>query len=526
MNYDHVDSKGVCRVVTIDRNNKELIEYKPYLFYSVPPIPAHRAPTKNVAAYARKHAKCTTALRTVQRVHPSFAWCSTVPPYIRDFLTATVTANGKRCLNHWLDAPLKDIQTITKRNKEVEYYVLRPEERDAVRKRLRTLPFLTLENLDKKELPFFGKVLALLHVAASVKCDGFIPCARLYRHLKKVLDKDGNCVDGSQRLHEVQEQLKANERQAKKVVVEHRATLYMENDLFYAKQSKKKCTAKHVRKMRRVDVVFELPALNVLNDERRLLLEEQASILDTLKKQLRVIVQEERDHLLVITRRLAEMDVTTSWATKTEGMCKPVVSNKDIKVIGMYHPCVKDCVPNDVCMTQGEHRIVTGYVMAGKSTFMKTFMCCAYFHQIGMYVPARSFQCPLFDAFFRCATKGDTIEKSTFMVHCESIAHILKNKTLRSLVVIDECCSATNTDEGLVLCREILHALHGTTTFLSTHFREVGQMEERYHMESHEKGNTYKCIPGECTGSNGIAYCEKIGLPKELIEYARWFTQQ
>lgn len=91
---------------------------------------------------------------------------------------------------------------------------------------------------------------------------------------------------------------------------------------------------------------------------------------------------------------LAELDVIIGWSTlistSVDRWSKPLLGQK-IKGIQMRHPCVKNCIPNDINISTKKTIILTGPNMGGKSTYIRTIGLCTYLAHIGMYVPALSF---------------------------------------------------------------------------------------------------------------------------------------
>ena len=64
----------------------------------------------------------------------------------------------------------------------------------------------------------------------------------------------------------------------------------------------------------------------------------------------------------------------------------------------MRHPCVKNCVPNNIDTNENKTIIITGPNMGGKSTFIRTVGICSYLAHIGMFVPADEIETPIIDA--------------------------------------------------------------------------------------------------------------------------------
>jgi DNA mismatch repair protein MSH2 len=95
-----------------------------------------------------------------------------------------------------------------------------------------------------------------------------------------------------------------------------------------------------------------------------------------------------------LSSTLAELDVLIGWSTivstATERWSKPSFSN-NLTGLQMRHPCVKNCVSNDIHIDHNKTIILTGPNMGGKSTYIRTIGVCSYLAHLGMFVPATSF---------------------------------------------------------------------------------------------------------------------------------------
>lgn len=95
-----------------------------------------------------------------------------------------------------------------------------------------------------------------------------------------------------------------------------------------------------------------------------------------------------------LSSTLAELDVIIGWSTivttSTATWCRPEFK-KGIIGIQMRHPCVKNCIPNDITIDRKKTIILTGPNMGGKSTYIRTIGVCVYLAHLGMFVPASGF---------------------------------------------------------------------------------------------------------------------------------------
>ena len=96
-----------------------------------------------------------------------------------------------------------------------------------------------------------------------------------------------------------------------------------------------------------------------------------------------------------LSSTLAELDVIIGWSqivsTSTERWQKPKFTENRLSGLQMRHPCVKNCIANDIHIDQSKTIILTGPNMGGKSTYIRTIGVCSYLAHIGMFVPATAF---------------------------------------------------------------------------------------------------------------------------------------
>jgi len=153
--------------------------------------------------------------------------------------------------------------------------------------------------------------------------------------------------------------------------------------------------------------------------------------------------------------------------------------------------------------------------------------------QMGCYVPAESARVGPCDRLFTRIGSGDFLLRgqSTFMVEMLETAHILRNATPASLVLVDELGRGTSTFDGLSLAWSILEDLHdrvGARTLFSTHYHEIlavtegrlgvvpMQMEVVEDQASIVFSRRFK--PGAAGKSYGLHVAERAGLPDALLQ--------
>jgi len=228
------------------------------------------------------------------------------------------------------------------------------------------------------------------------------------------------------------------------------------------------------------------------------------------------------------------------------GYVRPEVNDGDeISIEDGRHPIVELSnystgmfVPNDTYLNTTDSRfsIITGPNMAGKSTYMRQVAIITLMAQMGSFVPAKSAKIGIVDKIFTRIGASDDLAsgQSTFMVEMNEVAHILKNATPGSLLILDEIGRGTSTFDGLsiawsvveYICKEI-----GAKSLFATHYHELTELENRipgiknYSVAVKRRGEDItflrKIVRGGTDDSFGIEVANLAGVPKPVIDRAR-----
>jgi len=244
---------------------------------------------------------------------------------------------------------------------------------------------------------------------------------------------------------------------------------------------------------------------------------------------------------------IAVLDVISGLgeAAVINNYVKPEV-NRTTKIVlkASRHPVIEEIlgrenfVPNDVYMDCSSDRllIITGPNMAGKSTYLRQVGLSVIMAQMGSFIPADEGSLGLVDRVFtRVGAFDDLVMgQSTFLVEMMEVAHILKNASGRSLIILDEIGRGTSTYDGLSIAWAVAEYIHEeikAKTLFTTHFHELTQMAEsfsgikNYRVAVKEKGDEIvflrKIFPGGTDRSYGVKVSRLAGLPVRVLERAQ-----
>lgn len=247
---------------------------------------------------------------------------------------------------------------------------------------------------------------------------------------------------------------------------------------------------------------------------------------------------------------VAQLDVAASLAQVAldEQYCRPVVDDSnDLAIVEGRHPVVekmrKDTafIPNDTTLNCSADRclIITGPNMAGKSTYMRQNAIIALMAQIGSFVPARSCHVGVVDAIFTRVGASDDLSagQSTFMVEMTEVAEILRDATVKSLVILDEIGRGTSTFDGMSIARAVVEHITdadkglGCKTLFATHYHELTDLEsemvgvKNYNIAVKKRGEDItflrQIVRGPADDSYGIEVAKLAGLPASVTRRAR-----
>jgi DNA mismatch repair protein MutS len=238
------------------------------------------------------------------------------------------------------------------------------------------------------------------------------------------------------------------------------------------------------------------------------------------------------------------------------------VSNLQIQTTQLRHPILErvhehvQFIGNDLKLYRGGENeqqgprgmLMYGHNSAGKSTFLKSVGLGIWLAQVGMYVPADTFEFIPFTKIFSKMGASDNLFKghSTFVVEMMELRHFLHYADSSTLLLCDELTAGTETSSASgIVASTISHLLHSNSYFLfTTHlhtlqtFTDIFQhpklsivhfpMERKWNETRQEWewkfGRRY--INGIGPMLYGIEIAETLDMDSEFIQKAFHYRQQ
>ena len=451
---------------------------------------------------------------------------------LRGAIDRTLTPMGARLLREWILHPLRDLETITRRQDLIAAFHDEPARLAAVRDILRDIrdmeravSRLSLASGNARDLAALKTSLALLpSLRAALAANESSPLLALAAEIRTfdplvelltsaLVDepppttRDGGMIregyhpdldelrragtEGRQWIAELQD------REIARTGIKSLKIRYNSVFGYYLEITKSNLAsvpADYTRKQTTANSErFITPELKDM-EGRILGGEERARALESeIFAQLRTAVLVELDSLQHTARAIAQIDALGGLAetARTFRYIRPkLTAGGAIKITDGRHPVLDQTmsagrfVPNDTELDAESHRLVilTGPNMAGKSTYIRQVALLVLLAQTGSFIPAASAEIGLADRIFTRVGASDDLARgqSTFMVEMNETAAILNNATDRSLVILDEIGRGTSTFDGLSIAwsvAEHLHDVTGCRTLFATHYHELTDLE-------------------------------------------------
>ncbi|RKY00734.1 MAG: hypothetical protein DRP55_05330, partial [Spirochaetes bacterium] len=285
-----------------------------------------------------------------------------------------------------------------------------------------------------------------------------------------------------------------------------------------------------------------------LNNELHLLLikerEEKLKILKDLTDEVRNFSAS----LLSNFKILVYFDLVIAiarYAEEIKGIIPLINSKGKIKIIEARHPLLIQtkgdrCVPIDIILgDKYQIMVISGANAGGKTAALKTLGLLTLMTQAGIPIPAKEgSEISIFNQIF--ADVGDeqslTEDLSTFSSKILFLKEIEKGITRRSLVLLDELGTGTDSNEGSALAMGVVDLIkeRGAISAITTHLDrlktyaylsdDVENVSVQFDSETFTP--TYKLHYGTAGTSRGLLIAKEIGLPETILKYAEKYIDQ
>ena len=224
------------------------------------------------------------------------------------------------------------------------------------------------------------------------------------------------------------------------------------------------------------------------------------------------------------------------YSNSIKGITPTINETKYVNLIKARHPLIDATSVVPITINIGQDYsllIITGPNTGGKTVSLKTVGLLEAMACSGLNIPAEEkSSIYVFDEIFADIGDDQSIADSlsTFSSHMKNISSIVNTATPESLILVDELGSGTDPLEGANLAISILEYFKNKNilTLATTHYQELkkyalvteGIQNASVEFDIENLKPTYKLLIGIPGKSNAFAISEKLGLKKEIIDYA------
>lgn len=249
-------------------------------------------------------------------------------------------------------------------------------------------------------------------------------------------------------------------------------------------------------------------------------------------------IQKKKKEIEQAFRYVGFLDVLCSLSFLREEVpyyCKPSDAKEGERLWadGVYHPLIKDCVPNALFLSD-KSMLITGSNMSGKTSFIRTVAINLLTAKTLNMCFAKEFCIDLNRRLYSVIhTEDDLLEgKSYFFKEAENVKAALdKGKEGNYLLIFDELFKGTNTTERIAINAAVFSDLATADNLIlaSTHDLELTSLlhnqYELYHFSEKIADNKllfdYKLKKGVAKEGNAIKILELCGYSSSLVQLAR-----
>ena len=276
------------------------------------------------------------------------------------------------------------------------------------------------------------------------------------------------------------------------------------------------------------------------NNEIRVLKSREQAEIERITQELSARVGENADSIANNFRVAQILELYLAKANlgaKMRGVAANIVSEPRISLHQARHPLIDQNSVVPITVELGgaySSLMITGPNTGGKTVAIKTIGLLTLMTMCGLMIPAGDgSEVGIFGGIYVDIGDEQSIEQSlsTFSSHMVNVVKILSLADDRSLVLIDELGSGTDTVEGAALAVSILSTLReqGAKVAATTHYQEVkmyalqteGVENASCEFDVNTLKPTYRLIVGVPGKSNAFAISQRLGMPDYVIDRAK-----
>lgn len=220
--------------------------------------------------------------------------------------------------------------------------------------------------------------------------------------------------------------------------------------------------------------------------------------------------------------------------------CTPLINENVNRILAqeMYHPLIKDCVPNSIEVDK-KSALLTGSNMSGKTSFIRTVGINIITGLTLNTCFAKSITIPRTRVYSAIRISDDLMnDRSYYFEEVLTIKKMIDNSknNMPNLLLLDEIFKGTNTVERISAGKAVLSALarNNNIVFVSTHDIELADMlsnqYDLYHFSEiidHKNIDfDYKLKVGKLKNRNAIRILQINDYPAAIIDEAMRIAKQ
>lgn len=376
----------------------------------------------------------------------------------------------------------------------------------------------------------------------------------LLRSINRVIDKDGNVLDGASELlksirKEKEHLLRDQQKIIKTVLQKYESSLMASNiTLIDARFVLQVDTHKrdqvngilHNYSNTQKTVFIEPDELVIYNNRlTEIEYEEKAEIARIMRDVFNLIAG---DGIFPVALRIAVilLDYYNAIAAYEDSRNAAYINaGRDIQLYYTYHPVLyslnkENAVPLNIHIKEKQSLLITGPNMGGKTVMLKTIGICALFMRMGLpSITSENSVMPFYKRILVDIGDDQSVDEgvSTFASHLLNYGYFAQQASENTLILLDEIGTGTSVKEGSAFAVSVIDYLisKGSTVLFTSHFDYIKEYamnsdsiecaSMRYDVE--ENRPLYEIQMHTLGDSNVLNIVKKYGMPEEIIRMTK-----